>query len=133
MALLCYVAKLDPFLSLDCVPRPPPRRNPRKEWDQIAIWQPWLSIKGFFGNSKPVSRLGEQVFQCLENGVSQVPKLEGRFPQVNKNTEIAALKVSLVIALTPSPLYYLHNVSLLLLGWNPAARPAVRLGYLHSL
>ena len=76
---------------------------------------------------------GEQVFQCLENGVSQVPKLEGRFPQVNKNTEIAALKVSLVIALTPSPLYYLHNVSLLLLGWNPAARPAVRLGYLHSL
>ena len=26
---------------------------------------------------------GEQVFQCLENGVSQVPKLEGRFPQVS--------------------------------------------------
>ena len=26
---------------------------------------------------------GEQVFQCLENGVSQFPKLEGRFPQVN--------------------------------------------------
>ena len=28
---------------------------------------------------------GEQVFQCLENGVSQFPKLEGRFPQVNMN------------------------------------------------
>ena len=28
---------------------------------------------------------GEQVFQCLENGVSQLPKLEGRFPQVKKN------------------------------------------------
>ena len=26
--------------------------------------------------------LGEQVLQLLENGVSQYPKLEGRFPQV---------------------------------------------------
>eukprot|EP00095_Tigriopus_kingsejongensis_P003160 maker-scaffold791_size96783-snap-gene-0.28 protein:Tk03160 transcript:maker-scaffold791_size96783-snap-gene-0.28-mRNA-1 annotation:"5 -nucleotidase" len=26
---------------------------------------------------------GEQVLQCLENGVSQYPKLEGRFPQVS--------------------------------------------------
>ena len=27
--------------------------------------------------------LGEQILQCLENGVSQYPKLEGRFPQVS--------------------------------------------------
>ena len=36
--------------------------------------------------------IGEQVFQCLENGVSQVPKLEGRFPQVNTN--ITKLNIS---------------------------------------
>jgi 5'-nucleotidase len=27
--------------------------------------------------------LGAQVLRCLENGVSQYPKLEGRFPQVS--------------------------------------------------
>jgi 5'-nucleotidase len=31
----------------------------------------------------PLLISGEQVFQCLENGVSQFPKLEGRFPQVS--------------------------------------------------
>ena len=35
MAALCYAATFDPFLSLDCAPRPPPRRNPRKGRDQI--------------------------------------------------------------------------------------------------
>ena len=29
------MAKFDPFLSLDCAPRPPPWRNPRKGRDQI--------------------------------------------------------------------------------------------------
>ena len=28
---LCYTAKFDPFLSLDCTPRPPPWRNPRNQ------------------------------------------------------------------------------------------------------
>ena len=32
---LCYAAKFDPFLSLDCAPRPPPWCNPRKGRDQI--------------------------------------------------------------------------------------------------
>ena len=27
--------------------------------------------------------LGEKIIQCLENGVSKYPKLEGRFPQVS--------------------------------------------------
>ena len=27
--------------------------------------------------------LGSQIIECLENGVSQWPKLEGRFPQVS--------------------------------------------------
>ena len=31
MALLRYAAKFDPFLSLDCAPRPPPWCSPRKE------------------------------------------------------------------------------------------------------
>ena len=35
MAPLHYAAKFDPFLSLDCAPRPPPWRNPRKGRDQI--------------------------------------------------------------------------------------------------
>ena len=35
MAPLHYAAKLDPFLSLDCTPRPPPWHNPRKGRDQI--------------------------------------------------------------------------------------------------
>ena len=35
MAPLRYAAKFDPFLSLDCAPRPPPWRNPRKGRDQI--------------------------------------------------------------------------------------------------
>ena len=35
MAQLRYAAKFDPFLSLDCAPRPPPWRNPRKGRDQI--------------------------------------------------------------------------------------------------
>ena len=35
MAPLRYAAKFDPFLSLDCVPRPPPWRNPRKGRDRI--------------------------------------------------------------------------------------------------
>ena len=35
MAPLRYAAKFDPFLSLDCNPRPPPWRNPRKGRDQI--------------------------------------------------------------------------------------------------
>ena len=34
-APLRYAAKFDPFLSLDCAPRPPPWRNPRKGRDQI--------------------------------------------------------------------------------------------------
>ena len=28
--------------------------------------------------------LGDQILEALENGVSQWPKLEGRFPQVSK-------------------------------------------------
>ena len=28
--------------------------------------------------------LGDQILEALENGVSQWPKLEGRFPQVGK-------------------------------------------------
>ena len=35
MAQLCYAAKFDPFLSLDCAPCPPPWRNPRKGRDKI--------------------------------------------------------------------------------------------------
>ena len=35
MAPLRYAAKFDPLLSLDCAPRPPPWRNPRKGRDQI--------------------------------------------------------------------------------------------------
>ena len=35
MAPLRCAAKFDPFLSLDCAPRPPPWRNPRKGRDQI--------------------------------------------------------------------------------------------------
>ena len=35
MAPLHYAAKFDPFLSLDCAPRPTPWRNPRKGRDQI--------------------------------------------------------------------------------------------------
>ena len=35
MAPLRYAAKFDPFLSLDCAPRPPPWHNPRKGRDQI--------------------------------------------------------------------------------------------------
>ena len=35
MASLRCAAKLVPFLSLDCAPRPPPWRNPRKGRDQI--------------------------------------------------------------------------------------------------
>ena len=35
MAPLRYAAKFDPFLSLDCAPRPPPWRNPRKGRNQI--------------------------------------------------------------------------------------------------
>ena len=35
MATLRCAAKFDPFLSLDCCPRPPPLRNPRKGRDQI--------------------------------------------------------------------------------------------------
>ena len=38
MAPLRYAAKLDPFLSLDCAPRPPPWRNPRKGRDQILLY-----------------------------------------------------------------------------------------------
>ena len=35
MAPLLYAAKFDPFLALDCAPRPPPWRNPRKGRDEI--------------------------------------------------------------------------------------------------
>ena len=35
MALPRYAARFDPFLSLDCAPRPPPWHNPRKGRDQI--------------------------------------------------------------------------------------------------
>ena len=35
MAPLLCAAKFDPFLSLDCAPRPPPWRNPMKGRDQI--------------------------------------------------------------------------------------------------
>ena len=35
MAPLRYAAKFDPFLSLDCAPRPPPWHNPRKGRDQV--------------------------------------------------------------------------------------------------
>ena len=35
MALLRYTAKFDPFLSLECTPRPPTWRNIRKGRDQI--------------------------------------------------------------------------------------------------
>ena len=35
MAPLRYAAKFDPFLSLDCAPRPPPWRNTRKGRGQI--------------------------------------------------------------------------------------------------
>ena len=35
MALLRCASKFDPFLSLDCAPRPQPWRNPRKGRDQI--------------------------------------------------------------------------------------------------
>ena len=35
MAPLRYAAKFDPFLSLDCAPRPPPWHNPRKGRDKI--------------------------------------------------------------------------------------------------
>ena len=35
MAPLCCAAKFDPFLSLDCTPRPPPQCNPRIGRDQI--------------------------------------------------------------------------------------------------
>ena len=31
----CQMAKFNPFLSLDCTPRPPPWRNPRRGRDQI--------------------------------------------------------------------------------------------------
>ena len=39
MASLRCAAKFDPFLSLDCAPRPPPWHNPRKG-SIFAIWQP---------------------------------------------------------------------------------------------
>ena len=35
MAPLHYAAEFDPFLSLECAPRPPPWCNPRKGRDQI--------------------------------------------------------------------------------------------------
>ena len=31
----CQIAKFDPFISLDCAPRPPPWHSPRKGRDQI--------------------------------------------------------------------------------------------------
>ena len=36
MAPLCYVTKLDPFLSLDCASNPPARRIQGKEWIQFC-------------------------------------------------------------------------------------------------
>ena len=44
MAPLHYTAKCDPFLSLDCAPRPPPGQAQSKEWkgSNFAIWQPWI-------------------------------------------------------------------------------------------
>ena len=41
MGPLRYAEKVDPFLSLDCAPHPPPWHNPRKGRESnFAIWQP---------------------------------------------------------------------------------------------
>ena len=39
VAPLCYAAKFDPFLSLDCAPRPPPSKE--RKGSNFAIWQHW--------------------------------------------------------------------------------------------
>ena len=43
MAPLCYAAKYDPFLSLDCAPTPSTLAQFKKRrGSNFAIWQPWL-------------------------------------------------------------------------------------------
>ena len=42
MALLCYAAKFDRFLSLDCAPTPSTlAQSKERKGSNFAIWQPW--------------------------------------------------------------------------------------------
>ena len=42
MAPLCYAAKLDPFLSLDCAPTPSTlAQSKERKGSKFSIWQPW--------------------------------------------------------------------------------------------
>ena len=42
MALLRYAAKFDPFLSLDCAPKPSTlAQSKERKGSNFAIWQPW--------------------------------------------------------------------------------------------
>ena len=42
MAPLCYAAKFDPFLSLDCAPTPSTlAQSKERKGSNFAIWQPW--------------------------------------------------------------------------------------------
>ena len=42
MAPLHYAAKFDPFLSLDCVPKPSTlAQSKERKRSNFAIWQPW--------------------------------------------------------------------------------------------
>ena len=46
MAPLCYAAKLDPILSLDCVPTPSTlAQSKKRKGSNFATWQPCLQVR----------------------------------------------------------------------------------------
>ena len=45
MAPLCYAAKFDPFLSLDCVPTPSTlAQSKERKGSNFVIWQPYTKV-----------------------------------------------------------------------------------------
>ena len=98
MAVLCYAAKFDPLLSLDCAPTL--AQSKERKGSNFAIWQPWQATPAAHGiptkrarwmgqkvGSLCLNRLQEESF--LRQSVTVKASKEGRMSDL----ELKALDV----------------------------------------